>query len=303
MIINKIERVLSYEKYSYHYPEQNKEGDYTLALLYDGGKMNRSFIAKRWYASVYEQFENQTNDVEFLLNVLSAQLGDKPQNILEFACGGGRICVPLAQAGHHVTGFDVDGYMLERCYHRMSALPNIRCYQADGTAADWGHDFDVVVMAGNILINIESDMDYAAAQAATIKKAAAALKTGGHLYMDFDLLFNPAACFNQLKESSYFNGTDDSGTTGRTVSYGSVYDPVTQICAGAGHWELHTNNGEEIIIPEQWYKHIPTQAQVYKWIHDAGLIIGRTYHNYSDEPVPEPIIRSTHRAVIWAEKR
>ncbi|MDR0818742.1 MAG: class I SAM-dependent methyltransferase [Oscillospiraceae bacterium] len=264
--------------------------------------MNRDFIAKHWYASVYEQFENQTYDVEFLLNVLKEQTDGAPQNILEAACGGGRICVPLAEAGHYVTGFDADEHMLLRCYRRMKGVKNIRCFSADATNSDWGTGFDVVVMAGNILINIESELDYAAAQVTFIKNAAKALRTSGHLYLDFDLHCDPAAFFNRLCESSYFSGTDDLGTSGRTVSYGSVYDPVTQICSGVSHWELTTNNGEQFILPTRWYKHIPTQTQVYDWLKDAGLTIERTYVNYSDEPIPEPITESTHRATIWARK-
>lgn len=264
--------------------------------------MNRDFIAKHWYASVYEQFENQTYDVEFLLNVIKEQTDNTPQNILEVACGGGRICVPLAQAGHTVTGFDSDMHMLLRCYHKMQGLNNIRCFMAEATTTDWGKDYDIVVMAGNILINIESDMEYADAQATFIKNAAAALHPGGHLYMDFDLLFDPVSCFNRLKESCYFDGTDDLGTTGRTVSYGSVYDPITQICAGTNHWELTTNNGEQIIRSVRFYKHIPTQAQVFRWLREAGFTIERTYMNYTYDPIPEPIIESTHRAIVWARK-
>ena len=93
--------------------------------------MNKQFIAKHWYAGSYEQFENQTNDVEFLLKVLREQTDGTSQNILEAACGGGRISVPLAQAGHKVTGFDADEFMLLRCYRRMKDVPNITCYQAD----------------------------------------------------------------------------------------------------------------------------------------------------------------------------
>ena len=264
--------------------------------------MNRDFIAKHWYASVYEQFENQTDDVKFLLDVLKEQTNGKLQNILEVACGGGRICIPLAQAGHTVTGFDTDEHMLLRCYHRMKGFKNIRCYAADAVTADWGKDFDVVVLAGNILINIESEADYAEAQETFINKAAKALRKGGHLYLDFDLHYCPDSFFNRLCESSYFNGTDDMGTSGRTVSFGSMYDPVTQICTGTGHLELTTNNGEQIIIPERWYKHIPTQAQVYNWLTKAGFTIERTYLNYTSEPIPEPITEATNRATIWARK-
>ncbi|OGO91997.1 MAG: hypothetical protein A2Y17_06420 [Clostridiales bacterium GWF2_38_85] len=264
--------------------------------------MDKNFIAKHWYASVYEQFENQTNDVEFLLNVLAQQTNGTIQNILEVACGGGRISIPLAKAGYNVTGFDLDEYMLIRCYNHIKDLQNLRCYKADAINEDWGKEYDVVVIAGNFLINIESECDYAEAQALIIGKAAKALKKGGHLYLDFDLHFDPAAVFNCLRESNYFHGTDELGTTGKTVSYGSVYDPVTQICAGANHLELKTNNGESIICSKRWYKHIPTQAQIYDWIQKSGFSIEKTYENYTDNPVPQPIAQSTHRVTIWAVK-
>ncbi|MDR1329952.1 MAG: class I SAM-dependent methyltransferase [Oscillospiraceae bacterium] len=264
--------------------------------------MNRQFIAKHWYADVYEQFENQTYDVEFLLGVLREQCGGKPQNILETACGGGRISVPLAEAGHSVTGFDADEHMLMRCYKRMGGLPNIRCYKADAVTSDWGADFDVVVLAGNVLINIETEADYAQAQTIFIRKAAEALRQGGHLYLDFDLHTDPAPYFNSLGETTYLAGTDDMGTSGRMVSYGGVYDLVTRIFEGVKHLELMQNNGENVIVPMLWHKHIPSQAQVFGWLEEAGFELERTYRDYTDEPLAEPETEHV-RATIWARKK
>jgi len=266
--------------------------------------LNRQFIAKHWYASVYEQFENHTNDIEFLLKVLRTQTDGSPQKILEVACGGGRISVPLAQAGHNVTGFDADHHMLLRCYRRMRDIPNIKCYQSDALDAGWGENFDVVVMAGNILINIESDMDYEYAQRAFIRNASAALRVGGRLYLDYDQHSESSAAktFNRLAESSYFKGTDDMGTTGRTVSLGGAYDPVTRIWTGIGHWELTTNNGEKFIYGgKPRYKHIPALRQVYGWLSESGFAVEKTYRNYTDEPISddEP---DYVKAVIWAAK-
>jgi SAM-dependent methyltransferase len=266
--------------------------------------LNRQFIAKHWYASVYEQFENQTNDVNFLLKLLREQTEGIPQKILEVACGGGRISVPLAQAGHNVTGFDADEHMLLRCYQRMKGLQNITCYQADALGSDWGSGFDVVVMAGNVLINIETEMDYMMAQQVFIRKAASALRSGGHLYLDYDQHSDASAMkfFNKLGESSYFNGTDDLGTSGRTVSYGGVYDPVTRICVGTGHWELTTNNGESFICSQdKWHKHIPSRKQVFDWLTDAGFVVRQTYRNYTDEPLSNEEADYV-KAIIWAEK-
>ena len=255
--------------------------------------MNRLFITKHWYASSYEQFENQTNDVEFLLKVLREQTDGAPQNILEVACGGGRISVPLAQAGHNVTGFDADEFMLLRCYRRMKGIPNITCYHADAISADWGKDFDVVVMAGNLLINIESDMDYVEAQQTFIRKAAAALCSDGHLILDYDQHSDASAIkfFNHLGESGRLGDdseyTDELGTSGKFKIYGNVYDPVTRICTWASHRDLLTNNGERIIESTVDHKHIPTLMQVYGWLSDAGFTVEKTYKNYTDEPLFE----------------
>ncbi len=264
--------------------------------------MNREFIARYWSASVYEKFENQTDDVDFLLNVLATETDGNPQNVLEIACGGGRISIPLAQAGHMVTGFDLDEQMLLRCYRRMNSLPNIRIYKADACKTAWGKDFDVVVMACNLLNNIECDEEYMDTQKMFIQKAFDALKFGGYFYLDFELHLDPKPIYHTLQEFHCFTGIDDLGTSGRTVSYGSVYNPVTQICSGVNHIELTMNTGESFIYPNHWYKHIPTQAQVYEWLQEVGFLIERTYHNYTDTPVSKPIDETTFQMTIWARK-
>jgi len=269
--------------------------------------LDKQFITKHWYASSYEQFENQTNDVEFLLKVLREQTDGTPQNILEAACGGGRISVPLAQAGHKVTGFDADEFMLLRCYRRMKDIPNITCYKADAISADWGIGYDVVVMAGNILINIETKLDYAEAQHIFIRKAAAALRPGGHLILDYDQHSDASAVkfFNRLGESGRLGDdsayVDELGTSGKFKIYGNVYDPVTRICTWASHSDLLTNNGEQIIKSTTGYKHIPTLEQVYGWLANAGFNVEKTYRNYTDEPMSENETDFV-RATIWAKK-
>ncbi|MCL2664046.1 MAG: class I SAM-dependent methyltransferase, partial [Defluviitaleaceae bacterium] len=265
------------------------------------------FISRHWYAYAYEQFETYTDDVEFLLKVLRENTDGTPQNILEVACGGGRICIPLAQAGHIVTGFDADEFMLLRCYRKMEDVAGITCYRADALEADWGGGFDVVVLAGNILINIETETDYAEAQQTFIRKAAAALRKGGRLLLDYDQHSNASAVktFNRLGESGRmdedYDYTDELGTKGKFKNYGGVYDPVTRICTWASHKELLTNNGERIIESTAGYKHIPSLKQVYGWLADAGLAVEKTYGNYSAEPLDE---RHTNfvRATIWARK-
>ncbi len=264
--------------------------------------MDFEYIARHWYAHWYESAETWTTDTEFLLHILKEQGILHGARLLEIACGGGRIAIPLAQAGYDVTGFDGDAHMLINCYRKARGIPNLRCYQMKAEAGDWGEGFDVVVFAGNLLINIESDMDYRESQKLFIGKAAQALKPGGHLFLDFDLHFDPASVFHNPNGHGENEYTDDMGTVGRSCFYGSIYDSVTQICAGASHTEFTTNNSERFIVPRLMRKHIPTQKQVYEWIRGAGLEIEAAYRNFTDEPLPEPLTEGTFRATIWAMK-
>ncbi len=59
---------------------------------------------------MYDREETGTQDSAFLLSLI----GNSPKRILEIACGTGRILIPLAKAGHYVTGLDLDEAMLER---------------------------------------------------------------------------------------------------------------------------------------------------------------------------------------------
>ncbi len=43
--------------------------------------------------------------------------------VLELACGTGRILIPIAQAGVHITGLDLSPAMLARAQQKLAALP------------------------------------------------------------------------------------------------------------------------------------------------------------------------------------
>ena len=269
--------------------------------------MNRDFILRHWYASVYDQFEENPHDIPFLLLVLKEQTDGTPQNILEVACGGGRMSVPLAEAGHRVTGFDADPFMLLHGYRKAKHLPNLRMFEMNILDPDWGTGYDVVIASGNVLINLEylpGAVTYRQAQRTLIQSAAKALRPGGHLYLDFSLHANPVAVFHGSKTEPmhYFEGTDDLGTTGRTCGYGGIYNPVTRQVVGSNHAELTTNSGEALVFENPWGKYIPTQAQVYGWLQEAGLILEQAYRNYTDEPLPEPVPEKTWHATLWARK-
>jgi SAM-dependent methyltransferase len=69
-----------------------------------------------WYDLEHDAFQD---DVAFYTD-LAAGAGPK---LLEIGCGTGRVTLPLAQAGSHVTGVDASQAMLERCRLRLASAP------------------------------------------------------------------------------------------------------------------------------------------------------------------------------------
>jgi SAM-dependent methyltransferase len=250
-------------------------------------------IRNYWYSYIYDRQENQTDDVEYLLSIL----GQKPKEILEVCCGSGRISIPLAKAGHNVTGFDMDDNMLEVLSRKSIGINNLSIYKADALDIEWGKNFDVIVLAGNIMINIETNGDYKDSQRQFIKKANKALKQYGYLYLDFDLHNDPEKIFNNKTERTIFEGYDDKGVYGKCIIWDGEYNKETQICKGKNRIEITLTNGEKHIINGYSKKHIPTLEDIKEWLNENNFNIEQMYGNYNRDPISE----NTHRGLIYAK--
>jgi SAM-dependent methyltransferase len=258
--------------------------------------MNLNEIRKHWYANVYDQEVTETDDIEFLLDII----GKEPKNILEACCGTGRILMSLAKSGHNVTGFDIDEYMLERIPEKIKGLNNIKYYKANAVEEDWGKNHDIIILAGNVMMNIETDGSYEDAQRIFIHKAGRALKSDGYIYFDFALYNNPEEIFGPVNnERVVFEGYDDKGIYGKyIISSGGSYDKKTQICYGKRKIELILQNGEKDVYEYSSNKRIPNLGDIKKWLKENNFIIEQEYGNYDKAPISE----KTHRAIIYARK-
>ena len=72
-----------------------------------------------------------------------------PASVLDAGCGTGRVAIELAARGVEVVGADVDASMLAVARERAPGLTWVHTDLAD---LDLGRTFDVVVMAGNVLL-------------------------------------------------------------------------------------------------------------------------------------------------------
>lgn len=124
----------------------------------------------------------EVEDVEMLLALAAAT--DDP--ILELACGTGRVCVPLAAAGHRVTGVDIDPHMLHRAEQAWNARRGttrrgaLELLEADMTTLRLDQRFGLVIIALNSLLLLTDG----AAQAAALHVMAAHLAPDGRAVID-----------------------------------------------------------------------------------------------------------------------
>lgn len=68
--------------------------------------------------------------------------------ILEIACGTGRVALPIARAGFHVTGVDIASSMLAQARRKSAGLP-LRWVEADAREFDLGERFRLIFITGN----------------------------------------------------------------------------------------------------------------------------------------------------------
>ena len=102
-----------------------------------------------------------------------------PASVLDAGCGTGRVGVELARRGVEVMGVDLDPSMLAVA---RAKDPAVEWVEGDLATIDLGRRFDVVVMAGNVMIFLARGTE-----AAVVANLARHLQPGGALVAGFSL--------------------------------------------------------------------------------------------------------------------
>jgi SAM-dependent methyltransferase len=104
-----------------------------------------------------------------------------PDSVLDAGCGTGRVAIELSRRGYVVVGVDVDESMLQTARAKAPDLTWVSGDLAD-PGLGFGRTFDVVVMAGNVLIFVPPG-----SEGQVIENAAGWLRPGGRLVTGYSV--------------------------------------------------------------------------------------------------------------------
>lgn len=103
----------------------------------------------------------------------------QPRTALDAGCGTGRVAIELARRGIHAVGIDLDGPMISAA---RAKAPQLTFHHGDLASLDLGVTFDVIVMAGNVMIFVAPGTE-----ALVVERSARHLTPGGRLVAGFQL--------------------------------------------------------------------------------------------------------------------
>lgn len=126
------------------------------------------------YEQAFRELAASGNDVHgeaaFVDRLLAGAAGAR---VLDAGCGTGRVARELSRRGYEVVGVDSDSSMLDVA---RAEAPELRWLPDDLAELDLGERFDVVVLAGNVVVFLAPGTEQE-----VMRRAAAHLLPGGLL--------------------------------------------------------------------------------------------------------------------------
>lgn len=233
------------------------------------------------------EYQKRRYDIKFYTNLVNEIAIGKTLKILELGCGTGRLSLPLAKLGHHITGIDRSLAMLEQFQKKISSQTKpekiqsrIQLRQGDfrnlKNILKSREKFSLILCPFNTLMHLYSLEEIES----TLKQIHHFLSPNGFFIFDVEnpnlrwLLRDPEKHWSKTKfKHPLFNKTF-------LYSTNHVYDPISQIVFIRIYYQLEpTENGNyaEKIEMEKNKTVLLTQRQFFP----AELKALLHYHKFS----------------------
>ena len=152
-----------------------------------------------------------------------------PSSVLDAGCGTGRVGRELARRGIEVVGVDIDGEMLATA---RSKMPGALWQMADLATVRLSRRFDLIVMAGNVMIFLEPGTE-----GDVLANMAAHLEPMGHLVAGFQLS-RRGLTLRRYEELAAAAGLilEDRWSTWDRAEWGDGHDYAVSVHRSGKHW-------------------------------------------------------------------
>jgi len=162
-------------------------GGYEVVLLSGhDGRIDERAEANRWLAGDVnrgpgydERWKRMAAEGHNVHGEADLVEGLGPTSVLDAGCGTGRVAIELARRGIDVVGVDLDPSMLAVARDKS---PHLIWVEGDLASVDLGRSFDVVVLAGNVMIFLAPGTE-----AAVVATMARHVRPGGALVAGFQV--------------------------------------------------------------------------------------------------------------------
>jgi SAM-dependent methyltransferase len=233
-------------------------------------------------AALYDyEYRRRRADVTFYRELATARRADR---ILELGAGSGRVTIPLARDGHHVTALDQSRAMLAKLRGRVEALPRaaaerVRVVEGDLRTFEVTGTYSLVIAAFNVLEHLytRGEVD------ACLRRVAARLAPGGAFAFDVQMPDMAWLLRDPNKRWAKTRFTDP--TTGRAMFYSTNhdYDPVGQIALIRLYYEPVDGKGPTRVVKLSQRKFFPAELEAL--VAHAGLRVVERYGDFARHPL------------------
>ncbi len=146
----------------------------------DGQKANRWLRTPRASADEYDaRYERRAAAGESVHGEADFVMRFAPGSVLDAGCGTGRVARELARRGIEVVGVDIDDDMLATARRKA---PQLTWVCGDLATIELGRTFDVILLAGNVMIFVAPG-----SEGAVLRNLARHLAPGGRMIAGFQL--------------------------------------------------------------------------------------------------------------------
>lgn len=131
------------------------------------------------WAAMQAAGERVHGEADLVSRLLESYGHDPGASVLDAGCGTGRVAIELKRRGLEVVGVDLDSAMLAEAKKKA---PGLCWLHGDLCNLDLGQQFDLVLLAGNVMIFLAPDTE-----AAVLANLARHLKPKGLLLAGFQV--------------------------------------------------------------------------------------------------------------------